>query len=308
MSDRKKKKKDKKYENNENIPPPIIEGINNLDTKGYSPIHYAILQNNYEEVNYLYENGANINNLDRKGDSPLHLAIEKLGNQGSKNWNLPTSINIIKLISLAANLDLINSKGLSVLSMLVMYTSRINYYNLDTYKRYDSINIFAQLFTIIYKYPLENITIKQLEQIIKLDNNYERRSFEIMEYIFKQVKLNSKKNKVFYLLNLLNLKDKNGLNVFLYSILYCKKKMLIFFIEEMLKNDTTKNYITKKYSIKINGIIKKLDASEFLMEFYSEIKKNKRSSDLWEIRRILSFVISSPSLLFKVMSIIPLSR
>ncbi len=51
-----------------------IETIDQFDRHGFTPIHYAILGNQHEIINFLIRCGVNINAVTRDGDSLLHFA------------------------------------------------------------------------------------------------------------------------------------------------------------------------------------------------------------------------------------------
>lgn len=54
------------------------ELINDRDPMlGYTPLHRAASQGNYEIVQYLLENGADVNPKSKKGETPLKLAVQQ---------------------------------------------------------------------------------------------------------------------------------------------------------------------------------------------------------------------------------------
>ena len=51
--------------------------INSPDFDGDTPLHFAVMNNNLEAVEYLLENGANTNVKNKDGITPLHIAVKR---------------------------------------------------------------------------------------------------------------------------------------------------------------------------------------------------------------------------------------
>ena len=55
--------------------------VNEKNTTGQTPLHYAALRNNTEAVRILLQNGADVELKDKHGDQPIHKAAKKGNNE-----------------------------------------------------------------------------------------------------------------------------------------------------------------------------------------------------------------------------------
>ena len=87
-----------------------------MDEYGRSPLHYAALHGNLDEVKSLIANGADINMQDDGGMTPLQFAVQE-----------KRQLVITFLLSLNANPNLLDAHGNGSLWTAVMTTKKITF-------------------------------------------------------------------------------------------------------------------------------------------------------------------------------------
>jgi ankyrin repeat protein len=86
--------------------------LNTQDSKGWTPLHYAAMDNSADMIKQLVQMGASLDIRDLEGDSPLHLAISTSSQEGGLD-------RIRALLGLGANIEAVNSKGYTPLLLSV---------------------------------------------------------------------------------------------------------------------------------------------------------------------------------------------
>ena len=116
--------------------------INSPDFDGDTPLHFAVMNNNFEAVEYLLENGANTNVKNKDGITPLHIAVKE------KNYDITA-----KLLSSGADRNTKDIEGISAL---------------DLVKASNDVDLF-KLFSITQEDIKKDKIISELQQV--LNNN-----------------------------------------------------------------------------------------------------------------------------------------
>jgi hypothetical protein len=96
---------------------------NILDKQGASPLHYAIMAIEENNIQALLSLGADINLQDRQGDSMLHVALARYVDD-QDNFGVYKEI-IKEILQYGAARDLRNKDGLTAEDLIKTYKSRI---------------------------------------------------------------------------------------------------------------------------------------------------------------------------------------
>lgn len=106
---------DKNYDKAKNLINNDSKNINEADNQGFTALHFAVQNNDYEMVKYLIEKGANVNIQDKYGNIPLSRAIKPyidrriiellIKTNSDMNIKNNSGISVSKLVETVANFE-----------------------------------------------------------------------------------------------------------------------------------------------------------------------------------------------------------
>jgi len=281
--------------------------VNNYYNKlnGAPPLYHEYLY--YIPINYLEKliklfinNGANLNIKDNNGNNFLQIILlyENIGID-----------NFIKIFDLVLdkikdnNINNINKKDLSAVSILIgNYDLTIHFFKKLALKnfipdiRIKDLELCIELnkiaaFDILFK-NFRGVCCEPQTQADQhqgfveipkalLGSAENKKNDDFIMSLLKSCILHDRFIIMYSIFDkytvekCINLQDNDGLTVFLYSVLHCKADILNLIITKM-KELNKQTDITIKYTVKINGTKKNLNALQFLMEHVSTMKLNNR--------------------------------